>query len=192
VFDTAPGHLFQLMDPGVAVIGVDQLDANLGSFFGTAYISCVDDRSAPGRAPPKHARVFHYFGPTGSAPVPALSYREGPFGVGPVVFEYFMVPRGTTVTLRSLKLQSRSGALKNPPYVRLTGGVRDWAGRPSGARGGAGTGTELHRPPCDPPAREAGAQREGVNSEERSVGSAAHLTIKRQLRQRVCASRNTD
>jgi hypothetical protein len=125
VFDDAPGHLFQLMDPAVAVIGVDQLDVNLGSFFGTAYISCVDDRSAPGRASPRHLHTFHYLGPTGTVPDAPPTYREGPFGVGRVVFLYFMAPRGTTVTLRLLKLQSPTGVLSNPPYVRLTGGLRD-------------------------------------------------------------------
>ena len=125
VFDDAPGHLYQLMSPDVAVIGADQLDVDLGSFFGTAYISCVDIHSAPGRAQPRHPRVVYYRGPTGSVPDPPLSYREGPFGVGPVVFVYFMVPRGTTVMLRSIKLRNRSGALSNPLYVRLTGGLRD-------------------------------------------------------------------
>jgi hypothetical protein len=36
VFDDAPGHLFQLMNPDLAVVGVDQLDVPLGAFFGTA------------------------------------------------------------------------------------------------------------------------------------------------------------
>lgn len=147
VFDDAPGHLYQLMSPDIAVIGVDQLDVNLGSFFGTAYISCVDIRSAAARARPRHPRVFYYVGPTGSVPATPPSYREAPFGVGPVVFVYFMTPSGTTVTLRSLKLRKRSGALSSPRYVRLTGSLRDGRRGPS-AHASKATGNGSPRIPA--------------------------------------------
>jgi hypothetical protein len=131
VFDDAPGHLFSLMSPDVTVIGVDQLDVDLGSFLGTAHVSCVDVRSARRRGRPRHLRVFHDVGPAGRLPDPPLSYREGPFRVGPVVFVYFMLPRGATVTLRSLQLRHRDGVLADPPYVRLTGGMRDGRNHPN-------------------------------------------------------------
>jgi hypothetical protein len=146
VFDDAPGHLYQLMSPDIAAIGADQLDVDLGSFFGTASISCIDTRSAPVRSWRRLTRLFHYLGPTGKLPNPPLSYREGPFGVGPVVFLYFMVPHGATVTLRSLRLQARGGARSNPAYVRLTGGVRDGRKNPS-ARVSKATGNGA---PVDP------------------------------------------
>jgi hypothetical protein len=46
VFDNAPGHLIELMDPGVAVIGADQLDFRVAR-YGTVYLSSIDVRSAP-------------------------------------------------------------------------------------------------------------------------------------------------
>jgi hypothetical protein len=68
VFDDAPNHLRSLMDPAVAVVGADQLDFNLGPPFGTASLSCVDVRSAPGRAAPRRLHLYTYIGPDGKAP----------------------------------------------------------------------------------------------------------------------------
>jgi hypothetical protein len=67
------------------------------------------------------------------------------------VFLYFMVPRGETVLLTSLKLRSKSGALKNPSYVQLTGGLRDGRKNPS-AHTGKATGNGA---PLDPAVKAA-------------------------------------
>jgi len=128
VFDDAPGHLFALMDPAVAVIGADQLDFDLGSFFGTAYISCIDTRSAQRRAVPRRVHTYAYIGPDGRLPIAPPDYREPPFGVGRLIFLYFSVPKRATVTLLSLKIRTADGRVHDPLYVRLTGGLRD--GRP--------------------------------------------------------------
>lgn len=128
VFDDAPSHLFQLMNPALTAIGADQVDVDLGSFFGTAYISCVDTRSAPHRAAPRRLRMYSYLGPMGQVPSTAPSYREGPTGVGSVVFLYFRAPKGK-LTLRSLQLLHADGTSTNPPLTLLEGGLRDGRGR---------------------------------------------------------------
>jgi hypothetical protein len=125
VFDDAPGHLFQLMDPTVSVVGADQLDAQLGAFFGTAYISCIDTRTAARRPRPRRPHLYTFIGPNGTAPVNPPSYREGPMVPGPLIFAYFDGPRRATVTLRSLVLQSPDGVVRTPAYTFLAGGLRD-------------------------------------------------------------------
>lgn len=124
VFDDAPGHLFQLMNPDLAVIGVHQLEVQLGPFFGTAYISCIDTRSSRYRPPPRKPRLYTYIGPNGTAPVNP-SYREGPSVRGALIFAYFDGPKHATVTLRSLTLQYPDGTVSQPAYSFLTGGLRD-------------------------------------------------------------------
>jgi hypothetical protein len=124
VFDDAPNHLVALMDPGVAVVGADQLDFDVGSFFGTASLSCVDVRSAPQRRRPRRMRVYSYVGPGGRAPTDP-SYREGPPGAGPFIFLYFFAPRKARVTLTSLKVRRGDGSVGNPDYVALNGGLID-------------------------------------------------------------------
>jgi hypothetical protein len=130
VFDDAPGHLMALMDPAVAVIGADQLDFEVSPFFGIASLSCIDVRSAPSRARPRRLREYAYVGPDGRAPR-TPSYREGPRGVGPLVFLYFDAPKGARVTLRSLTLRRSDGSSAQPSFVAISGGLVD--GR-SGAR----------------------------------------------------------
>lgn len=127
VFDDAPGHLFQLMNPDLAVVGVDQLEVDLGPFFGTAYISCIDTRSAKLRPRPSKPRLYTYIGPNGTAPV-APSYREGPGVQGTLIFAYFEGPSHAKVTLRSLTLQYPNGAVRQPAYTFLAGGLRDGRG----------------------------------------------------------------
>lgn len=124
MFDDAPGHLFQLMNPDLATIGVDQVEVNLGSFFGTAYISCIDTRGARPRPRPRKPKLYTYIGPNGRAPV-APSYREGPRVQGTLIFAYIEGPRHATVTLRSLTLQYPDGAVRQAAYSFLTGGLGD-------------------------------------------------------------------
>ena len=131
VFDDAPGHLQSLMDPAVAVIGADQLDFDVGSFFGTASLTCVDVRSAPARTPPRRFRSYVYVGPGGKVP-PNPVYREGPSGIGAHLFLYFTVPKGTAVTLLSLQFKQPDGSTVKPSYVAFSGGLRD--GRAKAAR----------------------------------------------------------
>jgi hypothetical protein len=64
VFDDAPGHQFQLMNPDVAVVGVDQLDLQLGAFFGTAYLSCIDTGGARRRPRPRNRTCTRISGRT--------------------------------------------------------------------------------------------------------------------------------
>jgi hypothetical protein len=123
VFDDAPGHLFQLMNPDLAVIGVDQLEVYLGPFFGTAYISCIDTRSASYRPRPRKPRLYTYIGPNGTAPINP-SYREGPSVSGALIFAYFDGPKHAKVTLRSLTLQYPDG-VSRPAYTFPTGGLHD-------------------------------------------------------------------
>jgi uncharacterized protein YkwD len=127
VFDDAPGHLFQLMNPDLDVIGVDQLEIYLGPFLGTAYISCIDTRSAGPRPRPRKPRLYTYIGRDGTAPVEP-SYREGPRVPGALIFAYFDAPAQTSVTLRSLTLQYPDGTVRKPSYVLLVGGLRDGRG----------------------------------------------------------------
>lgn len=124
VFDDAPGHLFQLMDPDLTTIGADQLEVDLGPFFGVAYISCIDTRSARPRPRSHKSRLYTYIGPNGTAPV-SPSYREGPKVQGPLIFAYIEVPSHVTVTLRSLTLQYPDGTVRRPAYALLAGGLRD-------------------------------------------------------------------
>jgi hypothetical protein len=125
VFDDAPGHLFQLMNPDLAVIGVDQLEVNLGPFFGTAYISCIDTRSARYRPRSRRPRLYTYVGPNGTTPVHPPAYREGPSVQGALIFVYFDGPKRATVTLRLLTLRYPDRAVRQPAYTLLTGGLRD-------------------------------------------------------------------
>lgn len=125
VFDDAPGHLFQLMNPDLAVIGADQLEVDLGPFFGTAYISCVDTRSARYRPRPRRPRLYTYLGPNGTAPVDPPRYREGPGVQGALIFAYFDGRKRASIVLRSLTLRYPSGAVRQPAYALLTGGLRD-------------------------------------------------------------------
>jgi hypothetical protein len=128
VFDDAPGHLFQLMNPDLAVVGADQLEVDLGPFFGTAYISCVDTRSAHKRPPPRRPRLYTYLGPNGTVPTIPPSYREGPDVQGALIFAYFDGPVHARVTLRSLELRYPDGSVSQPAYSLLTGGLRDGRG----------------------------------------------------------------
>jgi hypothetical protein len=112
------------MNPDLAVIGVDQLEVYLGPFFGTAYISCVDTRSAGYRLPPRTPRLYTYVGPNGTAPIDP-SYREGPSVPRALIFAYFDGPRHAAVTLRSLTLRYPNGAVSRPAYTLLAGGLRD-------------------------------------------------------------------
>lgn len=130
VFDDAPGHLFQLMNPDLTTIGANQLEVDLGAFFGTAYISCVDTRTAGYRARSRRPRLYTYIGPNGTAPVKP-SFREGPHVAGPLIFVYFNPPKRATVTLRSLTLQYPDGTVRQPAYAFLAGRLRD--GRRSAA-----------------------------------------------------------
>jgi hypothetical protein len=124
VFDDAPGHLFQLMNPDLAVVGADQLDFELGAFLGTAHISCVDTRSAPSRTPSRRPRLYTYIGPNGAAPT-AVHYREGPAVGGALIFVYFDGAKRARVTLRSLRIVYPDGSVRQPGYTLLTGGLRD-------------------------------------------------------------------
>jgi hypothetical protein len=130
VFDDAPDHLFQLMNPDIAVIGVDQLDVYLGPFFGTAYISCIDTRSASYRRRPRKPRLYAFIGPNGTVPINP-SYREGPSVQGALIFAYLDGPKQASVTLRSLTLQYPDGTVRQPTYTLLAGGLRD--GRRTGS-----------------------------------------------------------
>lgn len=124
VFDDAPGHLFQLMNPDLAVIGADQLEVDLGSFFGAAFISCIDTRTAPSRPRLHKPRLYTYFGANGTVPTNPV-YREGPNVHGALIFAYFEGPKRATVTLRSLTLQYPDGSVHQPAYTLLTGGLRE-------------------------------------------------------------------
>ncbi len=128
MFDDAPGHLYQLMNPDIAVIGADQLEVDLGSFFGIAYIACVDTRSAAYRAHPRRPRVYTYLGPNGTIPANPPPYREGPGRGGPLIFAYFDGPKRATVTLRSLMIRFPDGSVRAPSQVLFTGGLRDGRG----------------------------------------------------------------
>lgn len=125
VFDDAPGHLFQLMNPDLAVIGADQTEVGLGAVFGTAYISCIDARSALYRARPRKPRLYTYIGPNGTAPVEPPRYREGPSVQGDLIFAYLDTPKHRTVSLRSLTLRDPNGTVSQPAYTFLGGGLRD-------------------------------------------------------------------
>lgn len=124
VFDDAPGHLFQLMNPELAAVGADQLEVDLGPFLGAAHISCVDTRSAPYRSRPRKPRLFTYVGANGTAPT-SVSYREGPHVGGTLIFAYLDVPKRATATLRSLTLRYPDGTVAQPLYSFLGGGLRD-------------------------------------------------------------------
>ena len=131
VFDDAPNHLRALMDPAVAVVGADQLDFDVGSFFGTASLTCVDVRSAPPRKPPRRFKQYLYAGPDGRVPFDPV-YREGPSGIGAHLFLYFTVPKGTAVSLTSLVLKRPDGTTAKPSYVAFYGGLRDGRARAAG------------------------------------------------------------
>ena len=123
MFDAAPGHLVALMDPAVAVIGADQLDFSYG-LYGTVSLTCVDVRSAPGRARPHKLHAYLYRGPNGKVrPDPA--YREGPPGNGPYLFLYFLAPAGAHLAVKSLKITTLAGAPVKLTYVQFSGGLVD-------------------------------------------------------------------
>jgi hypothetical protein len=117
------------MNPDLAVIGAYQSAVDLGPIFGTAYISCVDTRSAPHRRPRRAPKLYTYIGPNGSAPVNPV-YREGPNVGGALIFAYFDGPRRVTVTLRSLTLRYPDGTARRPAYALLAGGLRDGRRQP--------------------------------------------------------------
>jgi hypothetical protein len=123
VFDSAPGHLVALMDPAVAVVGADQLDFSAG-VFGTASLTCVDVRSAPGRKRPVKPHGYLYRGPNGKVPLNP-TYREGPPGHDPYLFLYFLAPAGAHLSLKLLKITTLSGAPVKLTYVRFSGGLID-------------------------------------------------------------------
>jgi hypothetical protein len=123
-FDDAPGHLFQLMNPDLAAIGADRLEVDLGPFFGTAYISCIDTRSAHYRQRPHKPRLYTFVGPNGTAPT-SVCYREGPAVKGTLIFAYLDAPKNAKVTLISLTIQYPDGTVRAPAYSFLTGGLRD-------------------------------------------------------------------
>jgi hypothetical protein len=128
VFDDAPNHLAALMDPAVSVVGADQLDVELGAFYGTASLSCVDVRSAPQRPRPHRVRVYAYVGPGGRAPHEPR-YREGPSGRGAFIFVYFFGPAKARVALRSLSIRTAHGASVHANYLGFNGGLIDGRSR---------------------------------------------------------------
>jgi hypothetical protein len=122
VFDDAPGHIVALMDPGVAVIGADQTDFPLG-IFGTVHLVCVDVRSAPQRAKPRHLRLYLYRGPFGRLPGRHLAYREGPSGLGSLLAVYFEAPARAKVRLRSLTIRNAAGKTRGLISASTSGGL---------------------------------------------------------------------
>jgi hypothetical protein len=111
------------MDPAVAVIGADQLDFPYGP-YGTVSLTCVDVRSAPGRAHPHKLHAYLYRGPNGKVP-PDPAYREGPPGNGPYLFLYFFAPAGAHVALKSLNITTLAGAPVKLTYIQFSGGLID-------------------------------------------------------------------
>lgn len=110
-FDTAPMHLFNLMEPDLKTIGVDQLDFDAGD-FGTISLICIDTRSAPRRPPPKrHGFRYTYVGPQGVLPATSV-YDEGPGAGAPSgswVFVYYRLPERISMTLLSSRILDQRG-----------------------------------------------------------------------------------
>jgi hypothetical protein len=110
------------MNPAVAVVGVDQTNFSLG-LFGIVHLVCVDVRSAPLRARPRHLHVYLYRGPYGRVPARHLAYREGPRGQGSLIALYFDAPARPRVRLRSLTLSSPGGRTQAITAVTASGGL---------------------------------------------------------------------
>lgn len=157
VFDNAPNHLVELMDPAVRTIGADQLDFSQPP-YGTIHISSVDVRSAPLRPSPSSVHLYSYIGPFGRAPT-GVSYVEGPTAnrfSGPWLYVWFLKPAGVKLGLRSIALQQPDGA-PVPAITMASGAFSSAPGASADVRavGGSGTPTTGLVPDAglDPPSK---------------------------------------
>jgi hypothetical protein len=168
-WDDAAFHLFQLMNPALAVSGGDERTARLADGQWVT-LECVNTFAGPFRTPPARARTYFY--PRSGSTIPAVTQNqegEADLGVAPgadgptPVFVYFF-GRG----LRAVRLSSVTATLDGKPIgvsIAYAGGASgpsaagDHAQLRSSARNGSaslsgnynspepGCGVELHVPP---------------------------------------------
>jgi hypothetical protein len=133
-WDSAAFHIFQLLNPAIAVSGADERPMNLGAGYGTVNLECLRTFVGPFRRGPSTMRT--YFAPAGGQPVPAFVvngenqtiFGTAPGRMGPpLLFVYFLGRTARHVTVRAIH-----ASLAGKP-LRVVGSFVGGASGPAGA-----------------------------------------------------------
>jgi hypothetical protein len=116
-WNDAAFHIFQLLNPGIAVSGADERPMNLGGLYGNVNLECANTLGGPFRTGPPHLRIY-------SVPRTGQSIRafqkngEGQtvFDVaagqpGPPLLFFYFLGRG----VHSMQLRALSASLAGRP-----------------------------------------------------------------------------
>jgi hypothetical protein len=145
-WDSAPFHLFQMMNPALAVSGADERTGRLRDRQWVR-LECLNTFGGPFRSPPATLHIYLY--PHARAGVPAVQVNEEgetvlgtPAGAsgGPLIFAYFFGRRATALRV------STHATLNGKPVSLLA------------AYSGGASGANAIPDAADPPGRQGSAQ----------------------------------
>jgi hypothetical protein len=108
-WNTAGFHIFQLLNPAIAVTGADERQIDLGAPYGQANLECLTTLAGPYRKGPKQMKV--YFVPRSSQSIAAYTtntegqnvFETAPGQSGPpLLFVYFLGRHASSVQVRAV------------------------------------------------------------------------------------------